>query len=253
MRIIVAFIILIQSSFAYCDELLVLPSVETGFLSNASPTQVMLWNDPNEKNLVVFFPGGEGNFKMDRVWRRAYMTGIGKVATIIPHASGAFVNSPYSLGHTYSASGRFTDKHIARMINALEVLKQKTEKPIWIWGHSNGSISALEVYAQLEKMENTGLVQGLILTGARDIMRIPEKMNIPFLFIHHQADACADTPLGVAQRNYEKLKNISSARNQFSVITTYIPPAGNPCLTGVHMFDNVYEEVAKIIADFIER
>lgn len=253
MRIFLSFIILLFSSGAYCDELLVLPSVEKGFLSSSDPTTVMLWNDPKEKNLVVFLPGGDGSFKMDRVWYRPYMNGIGKVATIIPNASGAMVNSPYSLGHTYNASGRFTDSHIARTINALEVLKQKTEKPIWIWGHSNGSISALEVYAKLEKMGNVGLIEGVILTGARDIIRLPKNMNVPFLFVHHQADACADTPLWAAQKNYEKLKGISSARNQFSIITTYIPPAGNPCLTGVHMFDNAYDELAQIISDFISQ
>lgn len=242
------------STCAHSDELVEVPSPETGFFANTDPTKIMLWDDEGTKNIVVFFPGGDGNFKMERVWRRTGTArGIGGTVTIIPNTSGAFVNSPYPLGLTHQASGRWTDEHLNRMISALEVIKQKTNKNIWVYGHSNGSISAFEVYSRLQKQNKTNLVNGIIVSGARDIVKIPETINVPVLFIHHRDDACFDTPLHTAQQNFNKVKSRSTAKAEFVTMTSYIPPAGHPCLTGVHMFDGKYDELAQIINSFVNQ
>jgi hypothetical protein len=247
-------VLLFALSFtASADEMLQVPSPETGLFSSSEPTKVMLWDEPTDKSVVAFFPGGDGSWKMDFVWRRERRTGISKTVVLIPNTAGAFVNSPYSLGTTYGATGRFTDGHIQRMITALEAIRDKTHKPIWVYGHSNGAISAFEVYAQLQRENKTDLIKGIIVSGARDIIRIPDAVAVPVLFIHHQADACADTPYWSAKRNYEKVKLRSTNRTEFATVTTYIPPAGNPCLSGVHMFDNDYDELASIINKFINQ
>ena len=88
-------------------------------------------------------------------------------------------------------------------------------------------------------------------TDLGECQRLPEKINKPVLFIHHKDDGCEDTPYSDAYKHYEKLKAINSARVSFATVTTHIEPAGNPCMSGVHMFDNDYEEVAKIIDGFV--
>lgn len=241
------------STSAFSREVVNVPSTETGFFANSDPTRILLWSNPAEQNIIVFFPGGDGSFPFTQAWPREKSRGLSRIFNTVPNASGAFVNSPYSLGLEYSASRRFTEAHIARMISALETIKQKTNQKIWLYGHSNGSITAFEVYSALQKSNNAQLVNGIIVSGARDIIRIPNSVNVPVLFIHHRDDACADTPLGAAQRNYDKVKERSTARTQFSTVTTYIPPAGHPCLTGVHMFDNTYDELATIIDKFINQ
>jgi len=248
-------LLLAFSTFAHSDELIEVPSTETGFFASADPTKIMLWDDPGTKNIVVFFPGGDGSFKMDRVWKRSGtpVRGIGGTVTIIPNSSGAFVNSPYPLGMTHQASGRWTEAHISRMISALEVIKAKTNKPIWVYGHSNGSISAFEVYSALQKQNKPNLISGIVVSGARDIIKIPDVVNVPVLFIHHKEDACFDTPLGTAQQNFDKVKQRSTSKVDFAIVTSYIPAAGHPCLTGVHMFDGKYEELAQIIGRFVNQ
>lgn len=260
MKKLVTLVLLLVSFSAHsAEELLVAPSPESGFFANTSPTHATLWDQPDTSAVVAMLPGGDGSFNMKFAWRAHRMTGIGSTVALIGDKtvtsgklSGAFIDSPYSLGMEYYPGARFSESHIKRVIGILQLIKEKTNKPIWLYGHSNGSISAFEVYKYLKKTNND-LVAGIIVSGARDVIKPPSNIDIPVLFIHHTDDACKDTQEHQAMRHYEKIKSTSTSKTEFVRISDYVPPRGNACLGGPHMFDNLYPQVSTIIDRFVNQ
>ena len=258
-KIFVVSIIFFAFLRAYAgDEILIVPAPEAGAFSNSDPTKALLWDQDSSKAVVVFIPGGDGFIKLNQAVPSSKVRGITKVVAMLTDPSvtsgtlsAAFLPSPYSLGTAHYPPARFSEEHIKRVVSVLKEIKEKTKKPIWLYGHSNGTISTFEVFNYLQAKAEDDLLAGLIVSGSRNVIRLPEKINKPVLFIHHKDDGCEDTPYSDAYKHYEKLKAINSARVSFATVTTHIEPAGNPCMSGVHMFDNDYEEVAKIIDGFV--
>lgn len=251
-KLFVTLLLTISWVAGYCDELLQFSSPETGWFANTDPTRAMYWSFQDDRAIVVFLPGGEGNFNMDKPWARHRVSKIGSTVTLIPGASGVFLDSPYSLGMT--GERRYSNAHLARVTSVLLHLKQTTNKPIWLYGHSNGSISAMTVYQSLQGTENANLVSGIIMSGTRNAVSAPKAVSVPVLFIHHSGDGCRDTDYASAMRIYNTVKERNSSRTEFVTIST--PPVesfGHPCFGGAHMFDGLYPELAQHINTFITK
>lgn len=256
-----ALLMFLHFAFAYAeDQLLVVPSPETGFFANNDPTNSMLWDTPGTKGVVVLLPGGDGKFGLNRVWRREYQIKMSRSIVDLSdptktsgNFSSAFIDSPYSLGMERYPSRRFMSAHIDRVISVLDAIKEKTNKPVWVYGHSNGAISVFEVYRELQAQGKDQNIAGLIVSGPRDIIRLPKKITVPVLFIHHRNDGCSDTSLGDAQRNYKKVTEISTARSHMEILDGPVHSYGHPCLSGAHMFDGLEAELAKTIDTFINQ
>lgn len=248
------------SAHSYGDEFIELPSPESGMFASSAPTRAMFWFNPDTKGTIISLPGGDGSFNLTRPRSRP-VRGFGLVTTALldPNSTSgkwnvAFLDSHVSLGLQHYPSARFTDAHLNRVASLIRYIKEKTKKPVWVWGHSNGTITAFNIYTHLAKTNEQHLIDGIIASGARDVIKLPDTVNVPVQFIHHQYDACNDTPYSTAQRNYEKLKTVSTSRIEFSTITSPTTVTnGHPCFTGTHMFDGMYVELAQAIDSFVNK
>jgi len=238
------------ASHASCNELIRIPSPETGFFASSSVTEVVFWESEDSKGTVLFLPGGDGTFKTEMATRenvnRIHV--IGAVMDI-PQWNVAAINSPYGLGGL-DVGARHTTGHTNRIISALHTLKEKTNnKPIWLLGHSNGTVSALSTYSRLQKLNQENLIAGIILTGSRDVIEIPKKINVPILFVHHTNDMCQTTPHSTAMRSFDNAKSKTVSQLEFVSISSN--PTGGGCYSGSHMFRGSRQELSKAIDNFI--
>lgn len=263
-KILIALTLIANCAFAQTeDQVLVVPSPETGFFANEAPTNAMLWDTPGTNGVVVLLPGGDGHFKLSptRPWRKNYQIMMSKSIVDLSDStktsgklSAAFIDSPYPLGLTHYPGARFASAHINRVISVLDTIRTKTNnKPIWLYGHSNGSISVFEVYKELQSQNREQMIAGLIVSGPRDVISLPKKINVPVLFIHHKNDACADTSLADATRNYKKVTELSTAKTHMEILDGPSRTQGHPCFVGTHMFEGLYDELAQTMDKFINQ
>lgn len=238
------------ASYASCDELIRIPSPETGFFASSSVTEVVLWDNENPKGTVLFLPGGDGNFKTEMATRENVnrISVVGAVMDI-PQWNVAAVNSPHGLGGL-NVGARYTTGHIDRVISAIQILREKTNnKPVWLLGHSNGTVSALSTYVKLQKLNQENLIAGIILAGSRDVIEIPKKINVPILFVHHTNDLCQTTPHSNAMRSFDNAKSKTTSQIEFVSISDN--PTGGGCYTGSHMFRGSRQQLSQAIDSFI--
>lgn len=249
-KLLVTLLFAFASQHALCDELIQIPSPETGFFSSSAVTEVVLWDNENPKGTVLFLPGGEGTFKTELATRE----NVNKISVVgavmdIPQWNVAAINSPHGLGGLY-VGARHTTGHTDRIISAIHILKEKTNyKPVWLLGHSNGTVSALSTYSRLQKLNQENLIAGIILTGSRDVIEIPKKINVPILFVHHTNDMCQTTPHTTAMRSFDIAKSKTISQIEFVSISNN--PTGGGCYTGSHMFRGSRQELSQAIDNFI--
>jgi hypothetical protein len=238
---------------AFCDEVIQIPSPETGWFSSSAKTDVVFWGNENAKGTVLFLPGGEGTFNISIASQRetAYKIGVVGALIDIPSWNSAAVNSPYGLGMG-NVGARHTTGHLDRVISAIQTIKEKTNnKPVWIHGHSNGSVSAFATYSRLQKLGQENLIAGVIVSGSRDIVEIPKEIKVPVLFVHHTNDMCMETSLHGAMRNFDTAKSRTSSRIEFVSISDN--PTGGGCRSGSHMFYGSRPYLTKAINNFINQ
>lgn len=216
-------------------------------------TTTAYWASPNSKAVLIFFPGGDGSFDMASknparppwVLSRLY-----DASQKSPSLDLVFVDSPYSLGmRGGNIAPRYTKDHLSRVLSVVQFYKEKTKKPIYLIGHSNGTISLSEFLNQSK--ENQQLLAGVIFSGSRNETSIDAPINIPILFLHHEDDANGRwTSYSSADKLFQKVKTFNSATTKFSTIRGGV--SGNdPSTSGHHMYEGSLDEAANSIWDFI--
>jgi hypothetical protein len=239
------------STVAFSDELIQLPSPETGFFSSSAKTDVVFWDNKGSKGTVIFLPGGDGTFNSDVALNREKVYKVSVIGALldIPDWNVAAVNSPYGLGMAH-VGARHTSSHLDRVISAVQTIKEKTNnKPVWILGHSNGTVSAFATYSRLQQLGQEDLVSGIILSGSRDIVEVPKTIKVPVLFVHHVHDMCQDTTYSGALRSFDTAKSRTSNRIEISLIRDN--PTGGGCHSGSHMFYGSRTQLSTAINNFI--
>ena len=240
------------SSYAFGDEIIKLSSPEKGFFASTAETEIVFWENKPAKGTIVFLPGGDGSFNVAPLVNRTGRSSIITTVFSVPDWNGAFVNSPYALSGPASPSvgARLTDSHLNRIINAIVAIKEKTDnKPIWLYGHSNGTVSAFATYSRLQQLNLDHLVAGIIVSGSRDVLEVPKQINVPVLFIHHSVDQCPVTSHSTALRTFELAKARTTKRIEFVSIQDH--PTGGGCHSGSHMFHELHTQLADTIHKFI--
>lgn len=240
------------STFANADQLISVKPEGAGFFTPA--TNVIFWENPNAIATVAHLPGGTGSFNVTQLWPREKVHSFGSILTQLldKDLSSAYIDSPYSLGG-YDLSARRGEDHLSRVASAVRTIYQKTNKPIWLFGHSNGAVSATEVYTYLKQTNEQQMIGGLILSSSRNETSVPGNINVPVLFMHHKDDGCQHTLYQLAQQHYIETKAINGSRTEFATITSTFNPKSNPCYAGAHMYENNYAEIAKTISEFIKQ
>jgi hypothetical protein len=244
-KLVIAVVMMLFSSLSIAEIIQVVgPDGET-------PTAY--WSNPNSKAVLIFMPGGDGSFsiaaknppKPSWVLSKLY-----EASQKSPGLDLVFVDSPYSLGmRGGNIAPRFSKEHLSRMLSVIQFYKEKTKRPIYLIGHSNGTISEAEFLNQ--SPDNQKLLAGIIFSGSRNETSVDGPLNIPVLVLHHEDDANGRwTSYSNAENLYKKIKALNGGPTQFSAVHGG-EAGGDPSTSGHHMYEGSFDEAANYIWSFI--
>lgn len=223
--------------------------------SNSGPTMTMLWPAMERRATLIVILGGAGSIKMspDTVVVRKQTANMVKILTD-PAQSKAMVNvvifnSPYSLDGGLAGIGpRYSGEHLSRIDSVVRFYKERLKTPIWLMGHSNGSISVAEFINAAEV--NRDFLAGAILSGSRDEAGISAELSFPVLGLHHQNDGCRSTRYSSASDLFDRIKSANKSRTGFKTVQGGTE-RGDPCTNGFHMYADAFPEAAKMFEEFL--
>jgi dienelactone hydrolase len=109
------------------------------------------------------------------------------------HSLQADFGDPYSRW-----SARRESRHIESIKHTVEYYRKKFGKPVFLIGHSNGTLSLAELLNQ--SPENQKLISGLIFSGSRNETEVKQKISVPVLVLHHKSDSNRWTTLSIEHR-----------------------------------------------------
>lgn len=209
------------------------------FLSEASKAEVTLV-------VVMGYPGHFGLKLGDSEVRNQ----TARMLLAIPYrqrvkANVVILDSPSPL---QGISARSSADHLERIHSVVKFYSNKLNKPVWIFGHSDGSISVSEYLNR--SIENRNSVAGIILSAGRSETRITDDWSLPALVLHHDRDGCDVTPYEGAQRYYSAIKARNSSLTELATVQGGVS-SDSPCSTGFHMYERANGEALGHIEEFI--
>ena len=227
-----------------CAEIIQVPS-EYG------DTPTGYWASPNSKAVVMSLPGGAGSFNIAGRNPPAPTWLLSTLHQDSAKGGGVdivFVDSPFPIGPNISP--RYTKEHLVRVESVVKFYKEKLHKPIYLMGHSNGTISLAEFLNR--SPENQQLIAGAIFSGSRNETTLDGQLNLPILFLHHAEDPNGRwTSYDNAHSLYEKIKKVNKSSTEFESV--HGGESGDPSEGGHHMYIGSFDEAAKYVENFISR
>jgi hypothetical protein len=167
-----------------------------------APTRTLLIPVKNAKAVVLLFPGGGGVLRLqDDGSTTNFHTFVRSKDLWAQYGIDAvLVDTPYDLGAGMRNSRSIRD-HQQRILNVVNYYRDKFNLPVWIFGHSMGTVSVTEFVNGGKDKER--LVAGVIVAGTYRSASIDSDVTIPVMAIHHTDDGCASTPLVTSERIIE--------------------------------------------------
>lgn len=257
--------LVLNASAAYAQAISV-DATYKGLFSSSEPTMTFLFESKDAKGTLVFIPGGEGRRGIKPEWTVSHgyfvtyhfsvmLRSLGNPAATSGQFNVVFFDSPADLlikGH-WSAERASAD-HLSRIEDVVRHYKEKLGKPVWVMGHSMGSISITEFYKRLQGNKSEGLVAGLILSGGQNGTSFNyETTKLPVLVLHHENDACEGNTVGHAKRVYTRLRDAGNTLAELAIITSGSSQGGNPCRSGYHMYFGAGPDVAMALDQFMSK
>ena len=183
-------------------------AAETMAVASTRPgvTLPLLVETPAEPRAVVLlFAGGNGGV---RFASNAPTTFSGN---FLVHARGGFVANDIATAVVGASSDRtapdwLTDtfrtsaEHAQDIGAAVEVLRTRFKRPVWLVGTSRGTLSAAAAGLQLGRR-----IDGVVLTAGMNSIKTLEidRFEVPVLIVHHERDTCRVT-------DYRDLRQVTS-------------------------------------------
>ena len=240
-------------------QLLPVPLGENG---SSEPTMTFLYEAKDPKVTMIFIPGGTGSVGVNENWNAArfsrsnYNRMLQRLSD--PNMTSGMINvvlfdSPQSLGdaQTYARSGA---DHLARIESVVRIYEERLKKPVWLMGHSNGTVSITEFYKYLQKNKSENLVAGLIYSAGKNEASFGDSTRLPVLFIHHEKDGCPYANPYHTQKIFDELKKGGNADSQLVLIKTGGPDGWKDvCHSGYHMYFGAEIEVTNVIDKFVTK
>lgn len=207
------------------------------------------------KGIFVLFPGGQGRLISQR---GQLTTGFGQSFQLFVDQGfiAAVVDTPSDQAGELSSHFRTSNEHLEDARKIIDFLGQKWSKPIFLMGHSRGTLSV----AHLPRSLKDSRIQGIILTASLAIrskdgylslseLRM-DQITLPALFVHHRDDGCPTTPFNVAVQIQNRLTN--SPKVNFIEVFGGKPEEDDPCRgwKDHHGFYGLEHEVVKAITDW---
>jgi pimeloyl-ACP methyl ester carboxylesterase len=126
---------------------------------------------------------------------------------------------------------RLSSEHIHDLRQVVRHVKTDTGLPVWLIGHSRGTVSAAAGAIAFGNEELAGVVLTASVTSAKRRGAVPtqklDAIRIPVLVVHHEKDACATTMPSEARLITEGLKNAPVKRQM--MLNGGANPEGEPC------------------------
>lgn len=212
------------------------------------PTRTLLVPAPKARAVVLLFPGGGGMLRLqDDGSSTNFHTFVRSKNLWAQYGIDAvLVDTPYDLGGGMRNSRSIRD-HQQRILNVVRYYKEKLNLPIWIFGHSMGTVSVSE-FANGGK-DQAALISGVIVAGTFRSASIDLDVTMPVQAIHHVDDGCANTPFSASERI---IKNRSSkSPSQFVAMEGGVS-VGDVCGSkAYHGFNEKEPEFVNVAAQFI--
>ena len=209
------------------------------------------------KGTFIFFPGGSGQLVAESGQVREGFTGQQGTGLFAEQGFVAvLVDWPSDQARGGSDQFRASQAHTEDIKRLIEFVSQKWPKPIFLIGHSLGTISV----AHLAGVLKDDRISGVVLTGSDggnrrrgprtiSLSNLPlQNITYPVLFVHHRDDDCFDLNAVRAQHN----RVVKSPRLGFIEVVDGVSPQGDPCRGGKnpHTFLGREREVVNAIADW---
>jgi len=218
--------------------------------------QVMLIKPEQAVGMLLIFPGGNGLVTFNRDGTTGYRGFPVKNPAIFARHGFvvAVINAPSDQPSYFRRDSRAHTEDVARV---LEFLRQQSDQPLWLVGHSAGSTSVANVAIELRAQRPMGIVlmssengRSDTRSGYLDPLKI-EDINLPVLVIHHRQDECPFTLFSNAQKMSQRLK--SSPRTELLSFSGGGPVTGDTCGSlHYHGYPGIEEEVAARVAAWIK-
>ena len=213
-----------------------------------APTRTLFLPTKNAKAVVLLFPGGGGvlNLQDDGSTRNFHTFVRSKDLWAQYGIDAVLVDTPHSLGDG-RGHARATRDHQQRIVNVVSYYRDKVHLPVWIFGHSMGTVSVTEFVNGGKEKER--LISGVIVAGTFKSATIDSDVSLPVLAIHHVGDSCGSTPFAASERIITGRPNKSKA--QFVQIDGGISE-GDVCGSmAYHGFNQREAEFIQTAAQFI--
>jgi hypothetical protein len=242
MKTPISFLLLLLSTWFYSAnaEVIDIP------FENQSATRTLLVSVPNPKAVVILLIGGNGKavifnngsarsehtfFRSQSLWAQYSINAV-------------IIDSSDDL--STKGGARLTDQYQKRLLSVVNFYKDKFQVPVWLFGHSNGTISVTEF---VNRFGNKKVIAGFIVAGTAETAILKDDSDIPALAMHHIKDACSVTPIS-ASENVIKSR-LKGTRAEFTTIDGGVS-TGNICWPfSYHGFNQKEDELVQKAATFI--
>ena len=157
---------------------------------------------------VILFPGGDGIVGITDDGKAARPNHTFTRSMTIWDKQGVtavLFDTSDSLGN--HGEFRNSGDHLNRISHVIAFLREKNNLPVWLIGHSNGTLSVSN-YINASP-ENEANVDGLVILGTEHTVDFKRPLKLPILAVHHVRDACNVTPLAASVRVIDAAKTTS--------------------------------------------
>jgi dienelactone hydrolase len=241
MKIIICLISLFVPAIVY-GQLLDVPQ------AGEAPTKTFLTEAAKPKAVVLLFIGGDGVLDLKPDGSTTKQNPLNRSAGLWQQygINSVLVDSPYDLGDARRGNVRGKSQHLTRVESVVQYYKNKFNVPIWIFGHSMGTVTAVQFANQGER---SGAVAGIIIAGTHIGENLSNNFNKPVMAIHHQKEACAATPISASE---SIIKRRSKETKSELVMIDGGEDVGLPCMgLAYHGFNKVEDQMVGAAAKFI--
>ncbi len=224
------------------------------------PTQTLYWESSDAKATLVLIPGGAGHLGLNPTRKdpsNSFYQALKKLTDTTagnPGINVVLFDSPSQLDSNPRGypSSRATADHLSRISGVIRFYKQKTGKPVWLMGHSNGAVSITEFLRYNDPERAPSQISGLIVSGARKVAYFEERpIGMPVLFLHHERDGCANADPRASVQNFEQVKKTNTSVTEFRFLKSGEPESSSPCASGYHMYYGADIEMNEVLRNFI--
>lgn len=219
----------------------------------AAPTMTLLLGPSDPQVAIVMIPGGDGTLRFNYSTQRtrnetaAMLENLTRRGFSTLRTSVVVVDSPIAIGNRELRAGA---DHLDRIESVVRFYKKRLNAPIWLLGHSWGSVSVTEFINR--SPESRALIAGIITSGGRYDIRLENGVSLPILFLHHERDGCRSTSFDIARVRFERFRSANKGVTELATVKGG-SSRGDPCRDGHHMYLGALDEAARLVEQFVTR